>query len=241
MRPFGGHTLVGRGCHAARRAVRGMARRESECGTVGANSCPVSKGAVGHPCRCGRRGPSLRERRGPSLREAGAVAAGGGGRGPTALTHRDPRRPTARYVAVKWRGGHNSRHGRSATFSELLVEADRDVARIAAALGAEVRTTRRERHMTQEQLARLVGVDRSWVSRIERGKGSGAPLQVWAALGRAISRPVSAQPGARCPSLSARCRPCRDPRASAPAGEGPWAGRASSSSRRDRATRSGRD
>ena len=48
--------------------------------------------------------------------------------------------------------------------SELLVEADRDVARIAAALGAEVRTTRRERHMTQEQLAR----SSAWIDRGSR-------------------------------------------------------------------------
>lgn len=75
--------------------------------------------------------------------------------------------------------------------SNLLVESDRDVVRIATALGGAVRTTRDERHMTQEELAKLVGVDRSWISRIERGMGSGAPLSLWAALGRALGRPVA--------------------------------------------------
>lgn len=76
--------------------------------------------------------------------------------------------------------------------SELLVEADREVARLTAALGSEVRTTRRERHLTQEQLAALVGVDRSWISKVERGLGGSAPLRLWVALGSTLSRRLSA-------------------------------------------------
>lgn len=76
--------------------------------------------------------------------------------------------------------------------SQLLVEANRELARVAAALGLEVKTARRGRHLTQKQLATLVGVDRSWISKVERGLGGGASLRVWVALGLAVDRPLSA-------------------------------------------------
>jgi len=70
------------------------------------------------------------------------------------------------------------------------IAGDREAARLAATLGAEVRATRRRRHLTQRQLARRVGLEQSRLSEIELGTAVGTPLIVWVRLGIALGRPV---------------------------------------------------
>jgi len=70
------------------------------------------------------------------------------------------------------------------------IAGDREAARLAATLGAEVRSTRRRRHLTQRQLARRVGLEQSRLSEIELGTAVGTPLIVWVRLGIALGRPV---------------------------------------------------
>lgn len=47
-----------------------------------------------------------------------------------------------------------------------------------------VERARTERQMSQAQLARVCGLDRAWIFRIERG--SDASLKVYRAIGRAL-------------------------------------------------------
>ena len=46
--------------------------------------------------------------------------------------------------------------------------------------------------MTQSDLATRVGVHQTWISDIELGRGRGAPLELWIAIGVAIRRPFAA-------------------------------------------------
>jgi transcriptional regulator with XRE-family HTH domain len=62
---------------------------------------------------------------------------------------------------------------------------------IAASLGRDVRAARRGLGLRQADLALRVGVHQTWISDIELGRGSGAPLALWVAIGVAIGRPLS--------------------------------------------------
>jgi len=62
---------------------------------------------------------------------------------------------------------------------------------MAEALGRDVRATRRRLHMTQADLALRVGVHQTWVSDIELGRGHGAPISLWVAIGLALGRPLA--------------------------------------------------
>jgi transcriptional regulator with XRE-family HTH domain len=59
-----------------------------------------------------------------------------------------------------------------------------------AALGAEARTSRVRRRLTQRQLAERAGVSQTTISRLERGQGGGLTLDTWqrvfVALGRRL-------------------------------------------------------
>jgi transcriptional regulator with XRE-family HTH domain len=69
---------------------------------------------------------------------------------------------------------------------------DREVAALAATLGAELRGTRRRRGLKQADLAESVGLRHARISELERGEGASAPLAVWLRIGLAIGRPFAA-------------------------------------------------
>jgi transcriptional regulator with XRE-family HTH domain len=71
------------------------------------------------------------------------------------------------------------------------VAGDTESVRIAATLGQVVRQARRAARLSLADLARRIGISPSWLSSIERGHGSGAPLETWVALGIALGRPLA--------------------------------------------------
>ncbi len=75
--------------------------------------------------------------------------------------------------------------------TETAREAARLTNAIAASLGRDVRTSRRESRLSQAQIAQRVGVHQSWISRIESGRGGSAGLDVWIAIGAALGRPLA--------------------------------------------------
>ena len=62
---------------------------------------------------------------------------------------------------------------------------------IAGTLGRELRASARRRRLTQVELGRRVGLSGARISEIERGQGSGASLETWVKLGKAIGRPLA--------------------------------------------------
>jgi transcriptional regulator with XRE-family HTH domain len=75
--------------------------------------------------------------------------------------------------------------------TELVREATRLTATLAATLGRDVRLARRRRRLTQAELAERVGVHQSWISQIELGHGRAVPLELWSALGVVLGRPIA--------------------------------------------------
>ena len=71
------------------------------------------------------------------------------------------------------------------------VTGGREAMAIAATLGGVVRTARRARHATLQQVASQIGISPARLSEIERGLGARAPLETWVALGVAIGRPLA--------------------------------------------------
>jgi transcriptional regulator with XRE-family HTH domain len=72
------------------------------------------------------------------------------------------------------------------------LDGDRESARIALVLGADLRRSRRRLRLTQQQLGDRVGVRRSRIGELERGQGVSAPLVLWVRLGKAVDRPFAA-------------------------------------------------
>jgi transcriptional regulator with XRE-family HTH domain len=62
---------------------------------------------------------------------------------------------------------------------------------MAATLGRAVRSGRERVRLTQRELAALVGVDQTRISQLELGRGDGAPLSLWVALGLSLRQPLS--------------------------------------------------
>jgi transcriptional regulator with XRE-family HTH domain len=58
----------------------------------------------------------------------------------------------------------------------------------AATVGAEVRTSRKRRGLSQAALATQVGISRPRLSDIEGGRGASVPLEIWLALAHALGR-----------------------------------------------------
>jgi transcriptional regulator with XRE-family HTH domain len=74
--------------------------------------------------------------------------------------------------------------------SDISVEAARRAQEQVARLGGQVRDGRLRRRMTQAQLGTEVGLARSTVSAIERGRGAGHTLDTWQRLAVALGRPL---------------------------------------------------
>ena len=75
--------------------------------------------------------------------------------------------------------------------TDTVREADRLCRSIASALGPTVRTGRVRLRLTQAELAERTGVHQSWISRIELGRGRGAALETWIAIGVALGQPLA--------------------------------------------------
>jgi transcriptional regulator with XRE-family HTH domain len=75
--------------------------------------------------------------------------------------------------------------------TETIREAGRLTHAMAVALGRAVKEGRIRLRLTQAELAGQVGVQQSWISRIELGHGHVVPLELWIALGVALGRPLA--------------------------------------------------
>ena len=71
---------------------------------------------------------------------------------------------------------------------ELTAEAARLNAGLFGPLGAEVRASRKRRHLTQARLAAMVGLHQSSISRAELGHGDGLSIDAWQRIARALDR-----------------------------------------------------
>jgi transcriptional regulator with XRE-family HTH domain len=74
--------------------------------------------------------------------------------------------------------------------TRLSVEADRRNREQLARLGAEVRTGREGKRLTQSRLGERVGLSQSAISPVERGFGGGLSLDAWQRCALAIDRPL---------------------------------------------------
>lgn len=75
--------------------------------------------------------------------------------------------------------------------TDTIRESDRLSHSLADTLGKAVNVGRVDLRLTQAKLADRVGVQQSWISRIELGHGQGVPLELWVALGVALGRPLA--------------------------------------------------
>lgn len=73
----------------------------------------------------------------------------------------------------------------------LRLSGDRESQALAANLGRAVRDRRVRLGLTQSALGRRVGVSHSRIGQVEQGRGHGAPLALWVAIGLAIGRPLA--------------------------------------------------
>jgi transcriptional regulator with XRE-family HTH domain len=89
-----------------------------------------------------------------------------------------------------------------------VIQGHREAVALAGTLGAAVRTGRRSKGLSLADLGARVGLSRTRLAEIERGEATGAPLQIWIALGIALGRPLAV-------SFS---RPLGEPRGTADAG-----------------------
>jgi transcriptional regulator with XRE-family HTH domain len=67
----------------------------------------------------------------------------------------------------------------------------REAQAIAANLGRDARVTRLRRRLTQEALGERVDLSQAEISRLEHGRGAGASIETWVAIGLALGRPVA--------------------------------------------------
>lgn len=70
-------------------------------------------------------------------------------------------------------------------------EASRLSDAVAVALGHGVRAGRKRRRLTQAELAERVGVQQSWISRIELGHGHAVALELWVRIGLVLGQPLA--------------------------------------------------
>jgi hypothetical protein len=75
--------------------------------------------------------------------------------------------------------------------TETIRQAARLGESVAIALGQVVRAGRKRLRLTQTELADRVGVQQSWICRIELGHGRGVPLALWIRIGIALGQPLA--------------------------------------------------
>ena len=75
--------------------------------------------------------------------------------------------------------------------TEQVRKAARLTSVLATHLGQVVRSARLGLRPTQTEVGARVGVQQTWISRIELGHGQGVPLELWVALGVALKRPLA--------------------------------------------------
>jgi transcriptional regulator with XRE-family HTH domain len=75
--------------------------------------------------------------------------------------------------------------------TDLTREAARLTGAIAGSLGQGVRLGRKRLRITERELSDRVGVDQTRISQIELGRGEGAPLSLWIAIGVALDQPLA--------------------------------------------------
>jgi transcriptional regulator with XRE-family HTH domain len=63
----------------------------------------------------------------------------------------------------------------------------------ARAAGAQVKASRTLRRLTQDTLAKRVGISRPRIADLEAGRGANASLTTWFAVGEALGRPFKAE------------------------------------------------
>lgn len=76
--------------------------------------------------------------------------------------------------------------------TELDREVRRLTANVSSTLGDACRSARTRRRLTQQELAALVGVHQTWISRLELGHRADASLELWVAIGLVLGRPFAA-------------------------------------------------
>jgi DNA-binding Xre family transcriptional regulator len=79
----------------------------------------------------------------------------------------------------RWRDGHRFASGRR---SARQIELERATDEVLRRLGATIRSARVRRRLTQDALARRIGISQSEMSRIELGQGHGVRIETWLAL-----------------------------------------------------------
>src|SRR5207245_1404660 len=82
------------------------------------------------------------------------------------------------------KGALADKHRNRRTTAEIV--GAREAAAIAATLGGLVDTARMAKRLTQADLGRRVGLSQPRISDMLRGRGAGAPLSGWIALGIAV-------------------------------------------------------
>ena len=75
--------------------------------------------------------------------------------------------------------------------TRATIDGAREAQAIAAVLGGEAKATRTRRRLTQAELGERVGLSQSEISYLETGRGVGAPIATWAAIGVALGRPLA--------------------------------------------------
>jgi transcriptional regulator with XRE-family HTH domain len=80
---------------------------------------------------------------------------------------------------------------------------DREAQAIAATLGAQAAATRRSLRLRQVTVAARCGISRGRLGDLERGRGDGAPLGLWVALGLVLGRPLRVEFSRRVDSETA--------------------------------------
>jgi transcriptional regulator with XRE-family HTH domain len=78
---------------------------------------------------------------------------------------------------------------------ELAAEAARRNRQQLADIGSQVRAARNRRRLTQDQVARRVGLSRSAISALERGLGGGHTLDTWQRVAVALELPLRVELG----------------------------------------------
>src|SRR2546426_639378 len=74
--------------------------------------------------------------------------------------------------------------------SEISADARRFNREHLAALGGELKKSRKRRRLTQQKLCEMVGLSQSSISALERGDGGSFSMDTWQRVFTALERPL---------------------------------------------------